>query len=501
MDIKIGELSPDLAEKYAYQAVNEFIGAMKEGNILFDRIELLSGLAFHKNKEISDKVLEPMFGVLINELKKSFKKREGDAYLKIFPYFILAAKNQSEIIKNWFEKMEISESNPLEDLYKKSLELRKPKKQLTQDEIKKIKKLIVLSRSTIGAEILASGVLLPQLIEQFKTAEIIFIDSCGAGAQVFNHPRIRLVDKFVNEKGEEISLRWNRKNISILERFEYTATLSEFISLEIDNLGQEEYIILDADTRLSQTGAMPISKENHYFIDTVMEDDDSERVESIAAVCGKHINRLLNTQNAGYPRVYLSERDKKIAQEIWDFFGFDKKNMALVSFTSGIESKTLSPSFEKKFISKLIELGFTPLIERSPDPQEDKKNVEVVNYLRKNGKEVLEIDLSKPLDILDKKIEAEVYTFQSKIGPLAALIEKSNLVVGYDSKNQHIAAAVSTPFITLFTGHINNIFLKRWTPISKNFFRIVEVEKKGDYETEALKNTEACLKEFLSKRS
>jgi len=491
------ELSPDLAEKYACQAGEEFVLAMNEGKLLFDRIELLSELAFHQNKKVSDKVLEPLFGTLIHGLRNSFKKREGDAYLRIFPYFVLAAREQSEIVKDWFKKMEISESDPLDDLYKKSLELRAQKKQLTQSEINKIKKIIILSRGTIGAEILAAGVLFPPLIEHFKEAELIFVDSCGAGNQIFNHPRIKLVDKFVNKDGEELSLKWSRKSLPILERLEYPAILSEFISIETNNLSPEEYIIIDADTRLSQTGAMPLSKNNHYFIDTVAERDDYEDNRSIATICSDYIGQLLNAPSIHYPQIYLSEGDKKIAQDTWNCLGFNRRKIVLVSFTSGFESKTLSPNFEKRLINKLIELGITPLIERSPDINEDKKNVGLVNYMKENGKEVIEIDLNKPLNLLDNKTEAAIYTFQSKVGPLAALIEKSNLVISYDSKNQHISAALSTPFITIFTGHINNLFLKRWTPISKNFSRIVEVQKKGNYEDEALKNTEACLKEFF----
>jgi len=60
-----------------------------------------------------------------------------------------------------------------------------------------------------------------------------------------------------------------------------------------------------------------------------------------------------------------------------------------------------------------------------------------------------------------------------------------------------MAASLGVPFITLFTGYINKTFLQRWTPISENFFKIIDIDKnQGNYEEYALNEAIKSLDEF-----
>ena len=472
------ELSPEIAEKRAYEAVNEFIAGMEKDNINIGKIKEITELAFIKDEETAKRMIEPVFGVLVNDLKKSFTKKEGDIYLQIFPYFILAAKEKSHIVQKWFEKMHISSTSPIEDLYSRSLDLRKPKTLMSIEDKNKIKKAIILSRNTIGAEACINGIIINRAMANLPNAKIIFVDTTNSGRHIFNHPRISSISSFVNSEGKEISLLWDRHNISVLSRFEYTANLSDFIEIETSGLDEKEFIVFDADTRLSQTGAMPIcAPDRHYFIDTVLK-NDNEKVESLGRLCNDYLNRIFQESGMHYPKIFLPKEEIKKVKEFRKTI--PSKKIIMLHFGSGLKSKSLSLEFEKKLALVACNYG-TPIIILPPVDWEMEKIKSTISFLEENGK------------VKGK----DFFTFGAPLSTFVSLINEMDLCICYDSQSQHMAASLGVPFITLFTGYINKTFLQRWTPISENFFKIIDIDKnQGNYEEYALNEAIKSLDEF-----
>jgi ADP-heptose:LPS heptosyltransferase len=55
-------------------------------------------------------------------------------------------------------------------------------------------------------------------------------------------------------------------------------------------------------------------------------------------------------------------------------------------------------------------------------------------------------------------------TWQADSGAFCALVEASDLYLGYDSAGQHVAAAAGTPAVTLFVTSAGSRHLRRWSP-------------------------------------
>jgi hypothetical protein len=485
LGVLIQDLKPEDAEALAYRAAREFISSLDKNKVNMDSVKILSELGFHDDPEISRRTLEPLFGVVINDLKKSFSKQEGDVYLEIFPHLIMKAREKSLVVDRWFEKMKISKENPFEDIYQRNKKIREDKKFLSVEDRDKIKKVILLSRNTIGAEAYLNGMIINRLLSRLKNAEIVFVDSSNTGKHIFNNSRIKLVNKFTDSHGREVSLNWNRNGINILERFEYTTQLAEFIELESKGLGNGEFIVFDADTRLSQTGAMPICSEDvHYFIDTVLEDEEVDLgfVKNFGALCNDYLNSLFNEEEVSYPMIFVSEEEKKKARDFRG--GLPEGRVVLLHFGSGIVRKTLSGEFERELLLKVFDYGI-PLIVMPVLGWEKEKVKEHILFLERKG----------------KKQGEDFFVFQGSLSTFVALISMVDLCVSYDSQCQHMAAAQNVPFITLFTGYINKNFLKRWTPFSENFYKIIDLDKnEGDYEGgEFRKSLDSfALSEFVS---
>ncbi len=68
--------------------------------------------------------------------------------------------------------------------------------------------------------------------------------------------------------------------------------------------------------------------------------------------------------------------------------------------------------------------------------------------------------------VKDKIIDA---IGKTSLGELAALLKKANLFIGTDSGPSHVASAVKTPSIILYSG-TNDV--KQWAPLGKKVFVI-----------------------------
>ena len=242
-------------------------------------------------------------------------------------------------------------------------------------------------------------------------------------------------------------------------------------------------MVFDADTRLSQTGAMPICDEaNHYFIDSATEGSKFGNVENFGSLCNNYLNKIFQEKKLNHPKIYLPENEKNIAKDFRNNLQRDKK-IIMIHLGSGLKNKTLSAEFEQHLVLNSFKFG-VPLIIKSPVEWEIEKIQNLIGFLERNG----------------KKEGKDFFTFKGPLSTFVALISEMDLCIGYDSQSQHMAASLGIPFITLFTGHINRAFLKRWTPISKNFSRIIEVDKElVNHEEDALRKTIHHMEEFFQK--
>lgn len=417
----------------------------------------------------------------VEPLKDSFGKDEGEFYAGVFAELIVAAAGKSNKIKEWLAQIKIDSRAPEEDLVERHIALLKQKSPLSNEQTKKIRKVIILSRATIGADSLVSSLLVRRVIREFRNADVIFVDAAGIGNQLLSVPGLISVSQFIDQMEEVVSLRWNRNGFSILEGLEYSVDLYNYIKIITQGFQQYEYILLDPDSRLSQTGMMPlIHPGSHYFIDTSVTDSEKKEnnIKSLGEICSSYLNHILGGYSDNYPRLEIRKNCFDDVRGIFKSLALTGKTVVTVHFGAEPESKFLSLDFEKSLILKLLELRVIPVLVRSPKESEEEKIRYHVKEIKAEGRKVTELTLIGGEYKVDGAQAADIYTFKGDIGIFAALVKRSNLYIGYDSLGQHIAAASGTPTITVFAGHINQAFLKRWTPFGEGQITIIEIDRK-----------------------
>ena len=152
-----------------------------------------------------------------------------------------------------------------------------------------------------------------------------------------------------------------------------------------------------------------------------------------------------------------------------------------------------------------------------------KKLIEVIRELKRRKFRVIETDISDGKfvhgssfsrqlqegsgQLNDGTVEKTMFTLKGSLGVFSGVTKRAALFVGYDSLGQHIAAALKIPTLTIFSGHMSNNFLKRWTPFGENKSRVIEVdckklyvevseEKRMKYEMKIGREVISALKEY-----
>jgi heptosyltransferase-2 len=296
---------------------------------------------------------------------------------------------------------------------------------------RKIKKVLVFKLDHIGDVFLATPAL-KSLKQKFPSAEVTMVVGSWAREVVEGNPWI---DKIIS-----YDAYWNnrrkRKKLNILETILLTNSLRrEGYEIFFDLRGDFGAIVMGF-----LSGAPRRVGFGHAGGGFLLTDE-------ISVTPGKHQTEILldairvvgGNLVYSYPEIFLSETEKKFANEFLLAHSVNSTDILVgIHMGGGYRSKVWNPKRFAELINRISEKGLRVLLI--------------------GGKEDLEIFGSMRQDIEDSLINAIGIT---TIKETAALIERSDLFIGNDSFAVQMAAAMGVPTIVIFSA-VNDP--KRWGP-------------------------------------
>ncbi|MBA3974695.1 MAG: hypothetical protein C0504_10835 [Candidatus Solibacter sp.] len=276
------------------------------------------------------------------------------------------------------------------------------------------KRVIVLSRVTLGADISITSLFLDAAKRRFPAAGIILAGASKAWELFERDPRLTL---FAVEYGRSSTLAER------LATFEPLRQLCD----------QPGTILLDPDSRLSQLGLLPLCPaENHFLFPSRAFGGDS--LDPLPVLAARWIEQTLGINDA---QPYLHPRFN---------YQFGPSPAVTASFgVGGNHSKRIDDLFEHDIAAHLASLPAQVFIDAGiPGSEEEARVRAAVEAAGEQG----------------KRIGIHTGSFAS----FAAMIAASSLYFGYDSAGQHVAAAMGVPVVSVFKGFANQRMLARWTP-------------------------------------
>ncbi len=293
-----------------------------------------------------------------------------------------------------------------------------------------VRRVYVLSRVTLGADIAVTSVLLDAAKRRFPQATVLLVGPEKNHALFAADPRI-----------EWLPAPYGR-----------TGTLSERLAVAEGlrrELSAEDGIVIDPDSRLTQLGLIPVCPdESYYFFDS--------------------------RSYGGLGREPLTVLAQRWAGEVFDIRGaapyvapataggMDQPAIVVNLGVGENPAKRVTEPFEAGLLGTLANSGLPVVVDLGAGGEEERR---VRRAVATSG---------APAD--------RIRLWRGPFAELAGMISRARLYVGYDSAGQHAAAVCGTPLVTVFAGFPCERMLERWTPSGPGPKEVVRVDDDGPLE-------------------
>lgn len=339
-----------------------------------------------------------------------------------------------------------------------------------------VKKVAVLSRITLGADVAVTRPLLHAAARAFPAAEIEFIGpKKNADLIMVGHPiRHREVSYGRTAVLFDRLLAWNQ--------------LRDSVQGSITGLQPDEYLIVDPDSRMTQLGLLPVAPDRSYhFFES--RSAGGGGICTLGALALQWCGRIWGVDAADAGRVpphVLPASCKRLSHE-------GDRPLAAVSFgVGGRAPKRVGDRFEDGLLELLRRRGFRIVLDYGLGDEEARVvDQRLAAFAGRAG----ELSSDQP----GWPSQTDLLTWRGSLSAFGAWTAAADVYVGYDSAAAHLAAAHATPVIEVFAGAPSERFRHRWTPAGPAPVHVLPFTGSTDVEALLRKVDQIAAETVLSK--
>jgi ADP-heptose:LPS heptosyltransferase len=335
---------------------------------------------------IEDPGGQALFGILAEGLADRFEPALCHAYAQLFAQAIATVR----------------EGAGAAELVARYQRVRRPRP-VTGDP----RRVFVLSRVTLGADVAVTSVLVDAAKRRFPEAEVVFVGPLKNYELFAGDPRI-----------QHAPVAWRRGGLR--ERLAVEQDLR-------DLLADPDSLVLDPDSRLTQLGLLPVCAEERYrlFESRSYGGASARPLPELAAAWA------FETLGVG-GRPYLALAGEPPV-----------RGAVAVSLGVGDNpAKRIADPFEEGLLRLLAGRGAPLCIDKGA-----------------GGDEAARVERAC------EQAGVTASFWDGSFAGFASIIAASRLYVGYDSAGQHIAAAAGVPLVSVFAGFPAPRMFERWRPV------------------------------------
>jgi len=353
-----------------------------------------------------------------------------------------------------------------DDLLARKARLKGRREKLDLADASRVRKVLIPSRVTIGADVAVTSVFLDGMKDAMPRAEMVLLAPPVTQELFAGDPSVR-VRKVHYQRDEGLAERLN----TWLEVLAAT-------NAEIAGLGPDEYLVADPDSRLTQLGLLPLVADQSR--DWFFESRSYPGEGSVSRLAAGWLADHFHLSREPRPFIAMSEADRAAGQELIAALRRGGANL-VVSVHFGVgdnPNKRLPNPFETRLLSALLADGATVVLAKGIGAEEVSRAERHIAELRAVGWRVAEVNRQNMERLsAEPALGVDVLTFEGRLGLFCALVAASDEYIGYDSAGQHIAAALGVPTIDIFADSNTPLAAKRWRPFGPGLVRVVEADK------------------------
>jgi len=458
-----GRLTQQLAGHWACDAATSFMTHRQAGpDRLAAIVSLLCEIATSGDEGLAAPGVQALFSRVVEPLADSFEPRDCATYYAVFAQVIQLCRHlpEGQALDARLNQFGLRSEG---DFLERMRRITKMKKfELAQAE--RMKKALLLSRVTLGADVEITSIIWQKLKQVLPTAEIVLLASEKAGELFGGDPTIQLHP-----------LQYHRGG-GLIDRLSSWLNVVQAIEEQCRNLRSEEFLIVDPDSRLTQLGLLPVVQdETHYYF---FESRGYQKpgISSLGQLTAQWAHEVFGEGEPLYPCVHLRPSDRAFAEA---FIGRIRESGArrLISLNFGVgenPTKRIPDPFELQVVLSLIQARAVIILDKGTGTEEARRVEAIAKTVEQHGKRVIHMNEDNAPELLrSTELHADVFTWQGGIGRFSALVAGTDQYIGYDSAGQHIAAALGIPTLVIFAGYSSPRFVERWQPAGRGAVKSV----------------------------
>ncbi len=323
-----------------------------------------------------------------------------------------------------------------------------------------VTRILVLSRVTIGADILLSSVALARLHQRFPQAELVLLGDAKLAGLFGGLPQVRV------------------RAINYARRGPLRTRLASWLEVLAAVTAEAPQLVVAPDSRLDQLGVLPVCVEQERYLLWENTQPDGQ-AHSLCTLLDQQLCRRLGlaAQPPALPQLALAGAASALRDRLRQALGAGA--LAAVKLDhGGNPAKALPRAAEVALLRRLRALGWRVLLDRGFGPDELANSDALLNAL---GWQALDLDEDGVRGLPPAALNAgalstaEVVRFHGSIGGWAAGLSCAGLAVSYDSVGHHLAAALGVRVVAAFTGYSDPAFPLAWQPRGRAAITMVTI--------------------------
>ncbi len=344
---------------------------------------------------------------------------------------------------------------------------------------RRVERVLVPSRVTLGADLLLTGAIVRTCLDAFPDAEIVFLGSRkNAGLIAPASSRFRTRELTYPRRG------------SLLERLLTWLDLVDAVNEETHGLlTGRDFIVINPDSRFLQSGLLPLvpsgREAGSYFgWDPSISGKETEERSQL-----EDLNRWLRKMFRSHPRnplrgpsLHLEDSVRDWGKEMLGSLDLGG-NPVLVGMNLGVggdpdkrihRNRETVSDFERLLVTGLLDQGAVLVLDAGLGRDELEQARRLFLEMRERGLGTARITGGRLRRDDPGTLPVRLVLFQGPVAEFGALLKQCRIYVGYDSLGQHLAGALNLDLVTVFGGHASPLFARRWRPGGDGRIRVVE---------------------------
>jgi ADP-heptose:LPS heptosyltransferase len=433
--------------------VEQALAELSSGDDVLIAADRLADAADSDDEDERAEGLRALFGGFIEPLSDSFSKAGRAAYARLFSAMVWRVANRERSLSRELRSLSFNDYDAFYARYNLA-------RSGTTPLPKQARKIAVLSRVTLGADILITSLALQRLRQRYPEAELLLIGDAKLGGLFSGLPGVRVVPVSYSRRG------------ALRDR------LSSWLAVRQALTGEGADLALSPDSRLDQLGVLPVIEDPNRYLLWENTQPSGQPLRSLAMCFDDWLVRRLElpAEVPAHPRVAFDAATAAVAQRLKQAFG-DKPIAAVKLDHGGNPAKALPRAAELMLLNRLHERGWRILLDRGFGEQELANSDQLVNELGWSVRDIDDSERKLGLSIAELKpdqlAQEKCIRFHGSIAGWAAAASSCQLAFSYDSVGHHLAAALGVPVLVAFTGFSHPEFPIAWQPRGPGSIMIV----------------------------